>query len=97
MSLSSASTRALRYLVTFRNGNHRAWFWFSSALGSAILACAILWGTREVFVPFASLHLGVSIRAANQCLVRRVPSEIYSVDCIWFNAVIAAIYVALCL
>ena len=86
---------ALRHLTTFRNANHRTWFVFSSTFAVATFVCWSLWNTRQACVSFSALHLGVSFRATRQCLVLREPSEVYSVDCIWFNALLGLAYLCL--
>ncbi|MFC1644797.1 hypothetical protein ACFL08_02125 [Patescibacteria group bacterium] len=82
----------IRELYIFRNQSHELWFYLSmgsmliSLLGYAFLK------SRIGIICFGLNHLQTSITAIVIVKILEKKSEKYSVDCIWFNALLFLIY-----
>ncbi len=85
----------VRSLFHFRNAEHLHWF-----IGTVVVFLAhIPYWTYCVFkktsigYPIAiNVHASTSLIAALAILVLHLDTQAYSVDCIWFNALMAFIY-----
>lgn len=81
----------IRELVNFRNASHEEWFYFTVCLFLITLLIYVCSKMRALFLilvcPYAMNSLGALI-----VVVSNKPSKVYSVDCIWFNGVVAMLY-----
>lgn len=88
------------YLFTFRSKFHLGWF---LATATTALASATFPQVQHPNLPnLASMltvcgfmlitHVRATIAAAIVTLWKREPSEMYSKDCIWYNALLAIMY-----
>ena len=81
----------------FRSNEHLAWFVIcvvEFVLATSTCFCGLARG-GTVMLPLASGHAWVSYRAAVVTKFGKVNGDGYSVDCIWFNALLSFTYVLL--
>ncbi len=80
----------------FRNANHAIWFLCSLGFLLVLISQSLGVNQRIMFllVP-AVIHLPPLITSINVNYLKKRNSEIYSKDCIWFNAVMIIIYLIL--
>lgn len=83
-------------LFTFRNGNHLTYFLFTFPV-------VVLYGVTFIigansrpylyFLPFmVVMYVAIAIRAYQVVVVRKQQSEVFSIDCIWYNSLLAVSY-----
>ena len=79
-------------MKAFRNANHAIWFLcsvgFLVIITSVILRIPITYLVKGMVV----IHLFPLVTAAKKKIYRE-PSEVYSIDCIWFNSLLVIVYV----
>ncbi len=82
---------AIISFLDFNSGFHQAWF-----IGSMLLlfaSCARAWlGKSQIFSWLCLGHAIVAFEAICMTLFRPGENEVFSVHCIWFNGLMAAIY-----
>src|SRR3989338_5351198 len=89
----------LEFLFHFRNAGHERWFVMSMAMFVMSLSMNIIGrkifkqSTRFVNMWMALYHFFVVAGSFLTVVVAHRPSEIYSIDCIWFNSLMVAIYI----
>ncbi len=78
-------------LVTFNSVFHQVWFIISMLLLFA--SCARVWLGKSQIFPWLCLgHAIVAFEAICMTLFRPGENEVFSVHCIWFNGLMAAVY-----
>ena len=87
----------LEYFINkgyFRNANHG--IWFVNSLFFLAFSALFFWGKLGNYVllfPIA-VHISPIINSVRKIILKQ-KSEIYSVDCIWFNALMILGYIIL--
>ncbi|MFA6603933.1 MAG: hypothetical protein WCT10_03800 [Patescibacteria group bacterium] len=81
-------------LVTFTSLAHQIWF-VGSMLLLLIFCSAVLLGFNQQFHFLAILHAIVAVEAIFSRLFRPEDTEVFSVHCIWFNLLMAIVYIFL--
>ena len=82
-------------LIHFRNANHEFWFYGSMTILIIAITIYSIFGFKEQFFSIAIGHFGMSVIAMVLVVVLKETSEVYSIDCVWFNGLMCAIYVTL--
>lgn len=86
----------LRNLVSFRNGNHLTYFLLTFPLTILMVVSFVLSEAKGVYtyiMPFSVLiYLAIMAKAIYIVLIKKVESEVFSFDCIWYNGFLAAVF-----
>jgi hypothetical protein len=85
----------LQELIHFRNVGHELHFYFSMVLFFGCVVVSFLFKKKEIISQLALYHLSVAIVALFVVVVFKKNCEMFSVDCIWFNGLMAVIYKAI--
>lgn len=101
-------TDKVRFLgITFRSELHCAWFIDSTSFLAVLLVCAVavlasatpkISSVLVVLLGIIAVFYHVSFAVAAVIYTKRgkMNGHIFSRDCIWFNALMAGVYIALC-
>lgn len=85
----------IEYLVNkswFKNANHAIWFFLSMFI-MLIMVTTLFYGFQIWMLAIVALVIHIpSFATASYKKFKNIQSEIYSVDCIWFNALMALVY-----
>ncbi len=85
----------IQELFQFRNAGHEYWFYMSMGILILCLVAALYFRrVGHLWYPVIN-HSYTSVRAFVTVVIQEKQSVAYSVDCIWFNALMAAIYIVL--
>ena len=80
----------------FRNANHAIWFLTSVGFLLITLAWHFFPNQRLIFLIIPTIvHLPPFITSIVVVFVKKQDNEIYSGDCIWFNAILILVYISL--
>lgn len=82
-------------MIHFRNQSHLIWFILSMIFLVASILFFFLDKGKSQFVFFIFYHLGTLFSAFYVVIILKKPSLSFSVDCIWFNGTMAAVYYSL--
>jgi hypothetical protein len=88
-------------LFHFRNVNHASWFFGSIGILATVIILIIFLRGKEFswFLPplclFPTFHLLVSLSAVWRVILLKRPSNAFSIDCVWFNALMAVVYIGI--
>ena len=82
-------------LIHFRNANHEFWFYGSMTILIIAITIYSIFGFKEQFCAMAFCHFGMSVIATIMVVVLKETSEVYSIDCVWFNGLMGTIHTAL--
>ncbi len=82
-------------LFSFRNASHQYWFLGSMIVFLMSLVFCHFSKSKDHFGVFILSHAVTAISAFFKVLILKQSSPVYSVDCIWFNALMAAVYIGL--
>jgi len=85
----------LNGLICFRNAGHMLWF-YVSMIGFCV-SILIYWMQKHNghFLYVGGWHLVASANATVVIVLLKQESNVFSVDCIWFNFLMFAIYMGL--
>ena|SRR3989338_8185245 len=79
----------------FRNANHAIWFINSTCFIVFYLLIRLdMFGRFALLLPVI-LHTSPIVNSIRKTYIKKEKSEIYSVDCIWFNAIMVLLYALL--
>jgi len=75
-----------------QNINHA--IWFLSSISFLFFTLLIKWNKfgRYVLILPIIYHLSPIINSINTVVIKKEKSEIYSIDCIWFNFIMVILY-----
>lgn len=73
----------------FRNENHAVWFLMTFTLSMAVIALSIYLRNTLSLLSAGTAFLFVSMAAVKYVIIDNKPSNTFSTDCIWYNALIA--------
>ncbi len=85
----------IQEIANFRNAGHEFWFYLSWVQLLFYLVLCRLVKHQKPLLFGAACHLFVIIEAITVVLVLKQPSHVFSTDCVWFNGLMAGIYVVL--
>lgn len=85
--------------ITFRSGYHLSWFLITMTLFGASVVCSVicLWQRCyswpiEIWFFLGIMSLGTSLSAITVTHFGVINGPIWSMDCIWYNGLLAGIY-----
>ncbi|MFC1622753.1 hypothetical protein ACFL1Y_02050 [Patescibacteria group bacterium] len=82
-------------LFHFRNSNHEFWFYLSVALLLVCIIAYLIFKHKQQFSHFIFMHSGISVIATIKVILLNQPDRSFSADCVWFNGLMATIYIIL--
>ena len=86
----------MQNLFHFRNTSHECFFYMTIGVLIACVCLYLIFKWQGQFYFFAFKHIVVSISATYKVLWLKEKSDLYSIDCIWFNGlVMLGIYIAI--
>ena len=91
------------YGIVFRSVSHMAWFEVSTSLFCMSMAWCVTKAALTakkitytyLWIVLATIHAGVSIDAFFATKGGSINGDMYSIDCIWFNAFLCFSYITL--
>jgi hypothetical protein len=84
--------------VAFRNHDHFSWSLISLSLAVVAVVVRVVEGRCDPFVykqlslVFGLGHSIITLQAVRFVLIRKQPDTAFSIDCIWFNALLVVFY-----
>ena len=84
----------LKRLFTFRNRNHKSWFWFSLFFLLAALFYYFDFKSKMIIKSLAIVH-GIISWTAFVVVKLKLPDTFFAPDCVWFNGVMTLVYLGL--
>lgn len=88
--------------ITFRSTSHMSWFFFTQALFWCAIVFAALqivltqsWSFKSLLGGLATWEFIVSLTAIFVTKFGTINGPTYSIDCIWYNALMGTLYICL--
>jgi hypothetical protein len=79
----------------FRNANHA--IWFINSMFFIVFYLILHYGNIGKYALIFPIlfHTSPIINSFNTYYIKKIKSEVYSIDCIWFNAIMVFLYLIL--
>ena len=85
----------IQTLIHFRNTDHEFWFYGSMIVLVICVVIYFIFKSRFQFLNIANGHLVIFAIATIKMIFLKQESEVFSVDCVWFNGLMCTIYLTL--